>query len=135
LLTRNFIFDLLPPFFPDLCEVFVFYSFCSDNKNPKKRAATAPSIEATAAAEPSFQEAAPVVKLKETPAKRVPSSRGSKRLKKATDASTSLDAHRPTTSSDDVTISPGALLCSLLELPAHVFPLTDSDEEFRLFGH
>jgi hypothetical protein len=51
-----------------------------------------------------------VVNSKETPAKRVPSSCGSKRLKKGTDASTSLDAHRPTTSSDDVTTSPGALL-------------------------
>jgi hypothetical protein len=105
-----------------LREVFAFHFLCSDNENPKKRAATAPSVEATAADEPSFQEAAPVVKPKETPAKRVPSSHGSKRLKKATDASTSLDAHRPTTSSDDVTTSPGDLLCSLLELSCSCLP-------------
>jgi hypothetical protein len=63
-----------------------------------------------------------VVKPKETPAKRVPSSRGSKHLKKATDATTSLDAHKPTTSSDDVTTSPGALLCSLLEFSCSCLP-------------
>jgi hypothetical protein len=110
------------PFFSDLCEVFAFYSFCSDNENLKKDAATTPSIEATAADEPSFQEAAPVVKSKETPAKRVSSSRGSKRLKKATDASTSLNAHRPTSSSDDVSTNPGVLLCSLLELSYSCLP-------------
>jgi hypothetical protein len=50
-----------------------------------------------------------VVKSKETPAKRVSSFRGSKHLKKATDASASLDAHRSTSSSDDVSTNPGAL--------------------------
>jgi hypothetical protein len=118
----KFYLVLASPFFPDLCEVFIFYTFCSDNENPKKHAATAPSVEATAADEPSFQEATPVMKSKETPAKRVPSSRGSKHLKKATDASTSLDAHQPSTSSDDVTTSPGALLCSLLELSCSCLP-------------
>jgi hypothetical protein len=57
-----------------------------------------------------------VVKSPKAPAKRVPSSRGSKRLKKATDASVSLDAHRSMSSSDDVSTNPGVLLCSLLEL-------------------
>jgi hypothetical protein len=111
------------PFFSfGLREVFAFHFLCSDNEDPKKRAATAPSVEATVPNEPSFQEAAPVVKPKETPAKRVPSSCGSNRLKKATDASTSLDAHRPTTSSDNVTSSPVALLCSLPELSCSCLP-------------
>jgi hypothetical protein len=57
-----------------------------------------------------------VVKSKEAPAKRVSSSRGSKRLKKATDANASLDAHRPTSSSNNVSTNHGALLCLLLEL-------------------
>jgi hypothetical protein len=57
-----------------------------------------------------------VVKSKEAPAKRVSSSCGSKRLKKATDASASLDAHQPMSSSNDVSTNPGVLLCSLLEL-------------------
>jgi hypothetical protein len=112
----------LPLFFPDLCQVFAFYSFCSDNENPKKDAVTAPSVEVATADEPSFQEAAPVVKSKEAPVKRVSSSGGSKRLKKATDASTSLNAHWPTSSSDDVSTNPGVLLCSLLELSYSCLP-------------
>jgi hypothetical protein len=63
-----------------------------------------------------------VVKSKETPAKRVSSSRGSKHLKKATDASASLDAHRSMSSSDDVSTNPGAFLCSLLELSYSCLP-------------
>jgi hypothetical protein len=102
--------------FFDLCEVFALCFLCSDNENPKKDAAAAPSIEATATNEPSFQEIAPVVKSPKAHIKRVPSSRGSKRLKKATDASVSLDAHRSSSSSDDVSTNPGVLLCSLLEL-------------------
>jgi hypothetical protein len=105
LLTRNFIFTRSLSF--DLCEVFAFCFLCSDNENPKKDATTAPSIEATVADEPSFQEVAPVVKSKETPAKRVSYSRSSKRLKKTTGASASLDTHQPTSSSDDVSTHPG----------------------------
>jgi hypothetical protein len=47
-----------------------------------------------------------VVKSPKAPAKRVSSTRGSKRLKKATDSSVSLDAHRSTSSSDDVSTNP-----------------------------
>jgi hypothetical protein len=47
------------------------------------------------------------VKSPKAPAKRVSSTRGSKRPKKATDASVSLDAHQSTSSSDDVSINPG----------------------------
>jgi hypothetical protein len=43
-----------------------------------------------------------VVKSPKAPTKRVSSTRGSKRLKKATDANVSLDAHQSTSSSDDV---------------------------------
>jgi hypothetical protein len=100
----------------DLYKVFTFCFLCSDNENPKKDVATAPSVEATTADEPSFQEAAPVVKSPEAPAKRVSSSHGSKRLKKATNASASLDAHRPTSPSDNVSTNPCDLLGLLLEL-------------------
>jgi hypothetical protein len=48
-----------------------------------------------------------VVKSPKAPAKRVSSTRGSKRLKKATDVSVSLDAHRSASSSDDVSSNPG----------------------------
>jgi hypothetical protein len=60
-----------------------------------------------AADEPSLQEAAPVVKSPKAPIKRVSSTRGSKRLKKSTDAGATLDTHRSVSSSDDVHIDPG----------------------------
>jgi hypothetical protein len=104
LLTQNLSFTRFLSF--NLCKVFAFCFLCSDNENPKKDATTAPSVEATAADEPSFQEVAPMVKSKEAPAKRVSSSRGSKRLKKTTGASASLDTHQPTSSFDDVSINP-----------------------------
>jgi hypothetical protein len=63
-----------------------------------------------------------VVKSKEASVKRVSSSLGSKRLKKVTYASTSLNAHRPMSSSDDVSTNPGVLLCPLLELSYSCLP-------------
>jgi hypothetical protein len=83
---------------------------CSDNENLKKDAATTPPVGATAADEPSLQEAALVVKSPKAPVKRVSSTRGSKRLKKLTDAGVSLDAHRSTSSSDDVSTNACVLL-------------------------
>jgi hypothetical protein len=56
--------------------------------------------------ERSLQEAAPVVKSPKAPVKRVASTRGSKRLKKSTDAGASLDTHQSTSSSDEVRIAP-----------------------------
>jgi hypothetical protein len=49
-------------------------------------------------------------------------------------ASTSLDAHRPVVSADEVLL---LVICSIycLNFPAHVFLLTDFDEEVHLFGH
>jgi hypothetical protein len=57
-----------------------------------------------------------MVKSPKAPAKRVPYSRGSTHLKKAIDASVSLDTHRSMSSSDNVSTNAGVLLCSLLEL-------------------
>jgi hypothetical protein len=54
-----------------------------------------------------LQEVAPVVKFPKAPVKKVASTRGSKRLKKSTDADASLDTHWSTSSSDDVCIDPG----------------------------
>jgi hypothetical protein len=68
--------------------VFAFCSLFSDNENPKRDAATASLIDTPAANEPPSQEAAMVVKSPEAPVKKG-SSRASKRLKKATVASTS----------------------------------------------
>jgi hypothetical protein len=70
----------------------LFCSFCSDNENPKKDAATAPIIDAPAINEPPSQEADVVPKSPEAVVKKA-ASRASKRLKKASAASTSLDVH------------------------------------------
>jgi hypothetical protein len=53
-----------------------------------------------------------------------------------TNASVSLDAHRSTSSSDDVSINTGVccFVCCL-NSPTYVFHLIDFDEEVRLFGH
>jgi hypothetical protein len=57
-----------------------------------------------AADEPSLQEIDPVVKSPKAPVKKVVATRGSKRLKKSTDAGASLEAHLSTSSSDDVRV-------------------------------
>jgi hypothetical protein len=88
-------------------------AFCflrSDNKDPKRDAATAPSAETMAADKPSLQEVDPVVKspkAPKAPVKKVIATRGSKRLKKSTDAGASLETHRSTSSSDDVSVDTG----------------------------
>jgi hypothetical protein len=59
-----------------------------------------------AADEPSLQEADPMVKSPKAPVKRVVSTRGSKRVKRSTDAGASLDTHRSTSSFEDVRDAP-----------------------------
>jgi hypothetical protein len=93
-----------------------FCLFCSDNDDPKREAATAPSAETMAANEPSVREVEPVVKspkAQKAPVKKVVATRGSKRLKKSTDARASLEIHQSTSSSDDVRADPGILLLFL----------------------
>jgi hypothetical protein len=108
-------------------------AFCflrSDNEDPKRDAATAPSAETMAADEPSLQEVDPVVKSPKAPkasVKKVTATRGSKCLKKSTDAGASLETHRSTSSSDDVRVDPGIFcFCSLRDLHTHVFFLDRS---------
>jgi hypothetical protein len=79
----------------------LFCSFSSDNENPKKDVATAPIVDAPAIDEPPSQEVAVVPKSPEAAAKKA-GSHASKHLKKAPVASTSLDAPRPITSTNDV---------------------------------
>jgi hypothetical protein len=62
------------------------------------------------AEEPSLQEVDLVLKspkAQKAHVKKVVASRGSKRLKKSTHAGASLEAHRSTSSSDDVRVDPG----------------------------
>jgi hypothetical protein len=100
-------------------KALVFYFLCSDNEDPKRDATTAPCSDTRAADEPSVQEVEPVVKSSKTPkaskapAKKPVATRGSKRLKKSTDAGVSLEIHQSMSSSDDVRVGPGTLLLFL----------------------
>jgi hypothetical protein len=91
-------------------------------------------VDTLAANEPPSQEAAMVAKLPEALVKKDSSSRASKRLKKATAVSASLDTHRPMGSPDDVSIASCGLLFSLFEFFFSCFPLTDSDEKIVSLG-
>jgi hypothetical protein len=62
-----------------------------------------------------------VAKSTEAPVKKRTSYRASKRLKKATTASVSLDTHRPVGSPDDVSSASCGLLFLLLDFPSHIF--------------
>jgi hypothetical protein len=84
-----------------------FCLLCSDNEDPKRDAAIAPSAKTMAADEPSVQEVESVVKSPKAPVKKVIATRGSKYLKKSTDAGASLEIHQSTSSSNDVCVDPG----------------------------
>jgi hypothetical protein len=107
-----------------------FCFLCSDNKDPKRDAATAPFAENIVVDEPSLQEADPMVKSPKAPrapVKKIVATRGSKRLKKSIDAGASLEAHGSTSSPDDVRDDPGFFaFCSLRDLYTHVFFLDRS---------
>jgi hypothetical protein len=76
-----------------------------------------------------------VVKSPEAPVKKGTSSRASKRLKKATTTSASIDTHRPVGSLDDVSAASCGLLFLLLKFFFSCFPLTHFDEKIHLFGN
>jgi hypothetical protein len=95
--------------------MFTFCSLFSDNENPKRDAATASLVDTPAANELPSQEAAMVVKSPEAPVKKG-NSRASKRLKKATVDSASLDTHRLVGSANDVSTASCGLLFLLLKL-------------------
>jgi hypothetical protein len=114
-------------------EYFTFCFFFCDNEDPKKFAPTAPITDAPVIDEPSSQEAAVVPKSPEAAAKKA-GFRASKRLKKASAASTSLNAPRPVIPTDDVsTIFFFSLLA--LNYSSHALPWTDFDEKVCLLGY
>jgi hypothetical protein len=88
-------------------------TFCflfSDEENPKRFAAVTPATDTPAIDEPPSQEVDPAVKSPKAPrapVKKVVATRGSKHAKKSTDAGASLEAHRSTSSSDDVRVDTG----------------------------
>jgi hypothetical protein len=114
LLTQLFIL-YLAFFLLTYAKALAFCFLCSDNEDPKRDATTTPSAETMAADEPSVQEVEPVMKsskAQKAPVKKV-ITRGSKRLKKLTDAGASLEIHLSMSSSDDVRADPGILLLFL----------------------
>jgi hypothetical protein len=82
-----------------------FGFLCSDDKDPKRDAAIAPSAENMNADESPAQEVEPTVKsLKapRAPVKKVHVARGTKRSKKSKETDISLEPHESRSSSDDV---------------------------------
>jgi hypothetical protein len=80
-------------------------SFCSDDEEPQRDAAAAPSPQAVIADEPSAQEVEPAVQAPRTTrasVKKVPVTRSTKRSKKSKEADVSLEAHESAVSLDDV---------------------------------
>jgi hypothetical protein len=91
---------------------FFLCFFSSDNEDLKKFAATALVTDSPIVDEPPSQEAAVVPKSPEAAAKKA-GFHASKRLKKASAVSTSLDAPRPVIPTDDVST---IYFCGLLVL-------------------
>jgi hypothetical protein len=82
-----------------------FYSFLSDEENPKRFAAAAPITDAPIVDEPPSQEVNPTEKSPKDPRKpvnKVVAIRSSKRVKKSSDTGASIETHRSMSSSDDV---------------------------------
>jgi hypothetical protein len=82
-----------------------FAPFLSDEENPKRFAAAAPATNTPAIDEPPSQEVDPAAKSPKAlrvPVKKVVTVRSSKRMKKSSDVGASLEAHRSTSSFDDV---------------------------------
>jgi hypothetical protein len=88
-----------------------FASFLSEEENPKRFAGTAPATDTPTIDEPPSQEVDPAaVKSPKAPRvsiKKIVAVRSSKRVKKSSDAGASLEAHRSTSSSDDVHVDIG----------------------------
>jgi hypothetical protein len=84
-------------------------SSCSDDEEPQRDAAAAPSTQAVIADEPSAQETEPAVQAPRTTrasVKKVPVTQSTKRSKKSKKADVSLEAHESVISLDDVSKCP-----------------------------
>jgi hypothetical protein len=90
-----------------------YSTFCflfSDEEDPKIFASTATVTNTPVTDEPPSQEVDSVVKSPKAPrapVKKVVATRGSKRLKKSTDAGASLETHQSTSCSGDVRVDTG----------------------------
>jgi hypothetical protein len=101
---------------------FTFCFLLSDEENAQRFAAAA--TDTPAIDEPPSQEADLAVKSPKAPrapVKKIVATRGSTRAKKSTNAGASLEAHRSTSSSDDVRVAIGLFASILRDFHTHVF--------------
>jgi hypothetical protein len=85
--------------------ILSFSPFLSEEEDPKRFAAAAPITDTLVISEPPSQEVDPAAKPQKAskkPTKKVVSVRHSRRLKKASDAGATLEAHQSTRSFDDM---------------------------------
>jgi hypothetical protein len=112
-------------------------SSCSDDEEPKRDAAAAPSTQDVITDELPVQETEPAVQAPRATrayTEKITASRGTMRPKKSQEAEVSLEAHEPTDSPDNVSC------CTVLIFPApsiylRVSPLSGIDEEIRRLRH
>jgi hypothetical protein len=112
-------------------------SSCSDDEEPKRDVAAAPSTQDAIADEPSVQETEPAVqapRATRASTKKITASQSSKWSKKSQGAEVSLEAHEPTGSPDNVS---GCTVLIFLVPSIHlrVSPLSGIDEEIRRLGY
>jgi hypothetical protein len=111
---------------------FAFCFLSSDDDDPKRDAAAAPLLDTLTTAKAPAQEDAMVVKSPEAPAKKGTPAHASKRPKRVVTMTTSLEAHRPTTSSDNVSFSSCVLLFLFFDLFFILLPSADINAEVPL---
>jgi hypothetical protein len=102
-----------------------------DDDDPKKDAATSPLLDALTISKESSQEETVVVKSSTVPPAKSTPTHASKRLKKAATVRTSLEAHRPAASSDDVSIASCTRFFHFL-IFSHIFCFADFDAKISL---
>jgi hypothetical protein len=113
---------------------FAFCSLLSDDDDPKRDAVAAPHLDTLTVTKAPSQEDAMVVKSPEAPAKKGTPAHASKRLKKAVAVGTSLKAHRPVASSNDVSIASCSRFFHCLNLSSHAFVSQNLMQKFLSLG-
>jgi hypothetical protein len=80
-------------------------SFCRDDEEPQSNTAATPSVQTAVPDKPSMQEtelSAEAPRVTRSSIKKITVSQSTKRQKKSKEANVSLEAHEPSSSSDDV---------------------------------
>jgi hypothetical protein len=112
-------------------------SSCSDDEEPKRDAAAAPSTQDVTTDEPPAQETEPAVqapRATRASTKKITASRSTKRSKKSQEAEVSLEAHEPTGSPNNVS-GCTVLIYLVPSIRLRVSLLSGIDEEIRCLGY